>query len=125
MPHATGLAYIGKGGGHGPSCTPPLEHIWVLIRYPKLFFLFQNRDIEYFEIILKCVWWEDEFSEACFILFKLNFFVAILSFIPIIKHPEAEFKEFERRFKFKPRLKYGWFHLKLYQMFQDLSRRFI
>ena len=35
----------------------------------------------------------------------------------------AEFKEFERRFKFKPRLKYGWFHLKLYQMFQDLSRR--
>ena len=29
----------------------------------------------------------------------------------------AEFKEFERRFK------YGWFNLKLYQMFQDLSRR--
>jgi len=37
----------------------------------------------------------------------------------------AEFKEFERRFKFKPRLKYGWFHLKLYQMFQDLSRRLL
>ena len=37
----------------------------------------------------------------------------------------AEFKEFERRFKFKPWFKYGWFHLKLYQMFQDLSRRFI
>jgi len=35
----------------------------------------------------------------------------------------AEFKEFERRFKFKPRLKYGWFNLKLYQIFQDLSRR--
>ena len=35
----------------------------------------------------------------------------------------AEFKEFERRFKFKPQFKYGWFHLKLYQMFQDLSRR--
>ena len=34
----------------------------------------------------------------------------------------AEFKEFERRFKFKPRFKYGWFHLKLYQMFQDLNR---
>ncbi len=32
---------------------------------------------------------------------------------------EAEFKEFEQRFK------YGWFHLKLYQMFQDLSRRVI
>ena len=28
--------------------------------------------------------------------------------------PEAEFKEFEQRLKFKPRLKYGWFHLKLY-----------
>ena len=27
---------------------------------------------------------------------------------------EAEFKEFERRLKFKQRLKYGWFHLKLY-----------
>ena len=23
---------------------------------------------------------------------------------------EAEFKEFELRFRFKPRLKYGWFH---------------
>ena len=42
-----------------------------------------------------------------------------------ISIPEAEFKEFERRFKFKPRLKYGWFHLKLYQMFQDLNRRLI
>ena len=39
--------------------------------------------------------------------------------------PVAEFKEFERRFKFKPRFKYGWFLLKLYQMFQDLSRRLI
>ena len=37
----------------------------------------------------------------------------------------AEFKEFERRFKFKPRFKYGWFHLKLYQMFQDLNQRLI
>ena len=26
---------------------------------------------------------------------------------------------------FKPPLKYGWFHLKLYSMFQDLSRRLI
>ena len=33
--------------------------------------------------------------------------------------PVAEFKEFERRFK------YGWFHLKFYQMFQDLSRRLV
>ena len=39
--------------------------------------------------------------------------------------PEAEFKEFELRLKFKPRLKYGWFHLKLYSIFQDLSRRSI
>ena len=41
------------------------------------------------------------------------------------KNPVAEFNEFERQFKFKPRLKYVWFHLKLYQMFQDLSRRLI
>ena len=39
--------------------------------------------------------------------------------------PVAEFKEFERRFKFKPRFQYGWFHLKLYQTFQDLSRPLI
>ena len=31
----------------------------------------------------------------------------------------AEFKEF------KPRLKYGWFHFKMYSMFQNLSRRSI
>ena len=37
----------------------------------------------------------------------------------------AEFKELERRFKFKPRFKYSWFRLKLYQMFKDLSRRLI
>ena len=36
--------------------------------------------------------------------------------------PKVEFKEFELRLKFKPRLKYGWFHLKLYSIFQDLSR---
>ena len=30
-----------------------------------------------------------------------------------LMRPMAEFKEFERRFKFKPRLKYGWFHLKI------------
>ena len=39
--------------------------------------------------------------------------------------PEAEFEEFEPRFKFKLRLKYGWFHLKLYSIFQVLSRRLI
>ena len=36
--------------------------------------------------------------------------------------PVAEFKEFERRFKFKPRFKYRGLHFQLYQMFQDLSR---
>ena len=39
--------------------------------------------------------------------------------------PEAGFEEFEPRFKFKLRLKYGWFHLKLYSIFQVLSRRSI
>ena len=34
-------------------------------------------------------------------------------------------KKFESRLKFKPQLKYGWFNLKLYSMFQDLSRRSI
>ena len=43
----------------------------------------------------------------------------------VLISPVTEFKEFERRFRFKPRFKYGWFHLKLYQMFQDLSRRLI
>ena len=38
---------------------------------------------------------------------------------------EDEFKEFEPQLKFKTRLKYGWFDLKLYSMFQDLSRRSI
>ena len=37
----------------------------------------------------------------------------------------AEFKEFEWRLKLKPRLKYGWLHLELYSIFQDLSRRLI
>ena len=30
-----------------------------------------------------------------------------------------------RGLKFETQLKYGWFHLKLYSMFQDLSRRSI
>ena len=45
--------------------------------------------------------------------------------ILIVVCSEAEFKEFETRFKFKPQLKYGWFHLILYKNFQDLSRRSI
>ena len=55
---------------------------------------------------------------------KLSHATTILRYISSTTS-EAEFKEFERRFKFKPRFKYGWFHLKLYQMFQDLSRRLI
>ena len=39
--------------------------------------------------------------------------------------PEVEFKEFEPRLIFKPWLKYGWSCLKLYSVFQDLSRRSI
>ena len=42
-----------------------------------------------------------------------------------ILNPETEFKEFEPRLKSKPRLKYGWFHLKIYSIFQDLRRRSI
>ena len=38
---------------------------------------------------------------------------------------EAKFKEFKPRLKLEPRLKYGWFHWKLYSILQDLSRRSI
>ena len=50
-------------------------------------------------------------------------FTWINNYLDFKPFPVAEFEEFERRFKFKPRFKYGWFHLKLYQMFQDFSRR--
>ena len=40
-----------------------------------------------------------------------------------IMRSEAEFKEFEPPLKFETRLKYGWFNLNLYSMFQDLRRR--
>ena len=33
----------------------------------------------------------------------------------------TEFKDFEPWLKFKPRLKYGWFQLKLYSIFQDFA----
>ena len=39
--------------------------------------------------------------------------------------PEAEFKEFEPRLKFKTWFRYDWFHLKLYSALRDLSRRSI
>ena len=51
--------------------------------------------------------------------------IFLLRLATLFNYPVAEFKEFERRFKFKPRFKYGWFYLKFYQMFQDLSRRLI
>ena len=35
---------------------------------------------------------------------------------------EAEFKEFEPRLKYETQLKYGWFQIKFYSMFQDLSQ---
>ena len=35
---------------------------------------------------------------------------------------ETKFKEFEPRLNFETRLKYGWIFLKLYSLFQDLSR---
>ena len=59
--------------------------------------------------------------------FRFKVFNAVFIFINhlLLMQSVAEFKEFERRFKFKPRFKYGWFHLKLYQMFEDLSRRLI
>ena len=37
----------------------------------------------------------------------------------------TEFKDFEPWLRFKPRLKYGWFQLKLYSIFQDFSWRSI
>jgi hypothetical protein len=52
-------------------------------------------------------------------------FSKCLAYSVAVHQAVTEFKEFERRFKFKPRFKYGWFHSKLYQMFQDLSRRLI
>ena len=59
-------------------------------------------------------------------LFNFNWVPCTNAFIEIsLNRSEAEFKEFEPRLKFKPPLKYGWFHLKLYSIFQDLSRRLI
>jgi len=41
------------------------------------------------------------------------------------KKYETEFKKLKRWLKFKPPLKYGWFLLKLYSMFQVYYRRLI
>ena len=57
--------------------------------------------------------------------FSVNFKVTKITDHIICRTPRpvAEFKEFERRFKFKPRFKYCWFHLKLYQMFGGFRPR--
>ena len=64
---------------------------------------------KHFRTILKCK------------MFVIISSLAILLSIRILTS-EAEFKEFEQRLKFKPRLKYGWFHLKMDYIFQDLLK---
>ena len=54
-----------------------------------------------------------------------EFYLILWKMLNNFKSSEAEFKEFEMRLKFKPWLKFGWFHLKSYIMFQDLSRHSI
>ena len=49
----------------------------------------------------------DNLQNMCSIIYEVHF------------RPEAEIKEFEPRLKFETRLKYRWFHLKLYSMLQD------
>ena len=60
-------------------------------------------------------------SYTILFLILLNFYMVTFAFIC----SEAKFKEFEPRLQFKLRLKYDWFHSKLYSIFQDLSRRSI
>ena len=67
-------------------------------------------------------WFADHFPHRALSLVKSNPTRTIGSNCRPKGRPEAEFKEFEPRLKFKPRLKYGWFHLKLYSIFQDLSQ---
>ena len=59
-----------------------------------------------------------KFINRYLIIFILEFLLKFIKKILNMK-PEAELKKFESR------LKYGWFHLKLYLIFQDLSRRSI
>ena len=56
---------------------------------------------------------------------KVSFYTNSNFLIALFFQPEAEFKELEPRLKFKPLVKYYWFHLKLYSMLQDLSGRSI
>jgi len=54
-----------------------------------------------------------------FRIFKSFFLINVKLILNISFRWVEQFKEFE------PGLKYGWFHLKLYYIFQDLSRRSI
>ena len=49
------------------------------------------------------------------------FLIKSENLITLLQTSEAGFIEF----KFEPGLNYGWFHLQLYSIFQDLSRRWI
>ena len=55
----------------------------------------------------------------------LNFVTGIMCENIILRTTEAELKVFKARLEFETRLKHGWFHLKLYSVFQDFSRRSI
>ena len=57
----------------------------------------------------------------CETFFQIWYFGVCISLFSGVCHG-AEFKEFEPRLKFESRLKLGWFHLKLYSAFPDLSR---
>ena len=48
----------------------------------------------------------------------LNFVTGIMCENIIFRTIEAEFKGFKARLEFETRLKHGWFHLKLYSVFQ-------
>jgi len=68
-------------------------------------------------------------SKFLFKIIKIKFYIYVQiqsgNFIMITLRHEAKFKGFEPRLKFEKQLKYGWFHLKLFSMFQDLSRHSI
>ena len=59
--------------------------------------------------------------------FNISFYRYIIDinvyiwFSMCVCQPAADFKEFELRLKFETRLKYGWFHLKLYSMFPNCA----
>ena len=68
-------------------------------------------------------------SKFLFKIIKIKFYIHVQiqsgNFIMITLRHKAKFKGFEPRLKFEKQLEYGWFHLKLYSMFQDLSRHSI